>query len=320
MPAKRQRTSSDASTADVMEDLKLTNAMIHPVYKTLLAHAPNGINFLFSTQLYDMLKGTASQDHIARIYNVTIERAVEELRRLLAIKTFMRDYDADKISPTPLMDHMWHATILDTRLYSDLQKALECVLHHRPGGASYAEAEARKLRLKTMKALYTAYFSEIPIGLPTATCKSPEPTTSTERTADDKAKTPPKPATSTDRAANGKAKNATTPTATSSRSNQKARAASTTPTVPENKHPAADNITYVVRHAQGRELSFTSSSTITIHELIGKIESRVNKPLHMPRLYYDGMRLDWEKTLKDYDITTDTIIILLEDPHVVRGC
>ncbi|RDW84380.1 hypothetical protein BP6252_01970 [Coleophoma cylindrospora] len=336
MPAKRQRTSSDASTADVMEDLKFTNAMIHPVYKTLLAHAPNSIEFLFSTRLYDVLKESASQDRITRTFNVTIERAVEELRRLLAIKTFMRDHDADKTSPTPLMRHMWHTAILDTRLYSDLQKALECVLHNRLGVASDADAEVRKLRLETMKALYTAYFSETPVGFPKATYESPglttstertandkakgppKPATSTERTANDKAEEPPKPATSTDPATNDKAKNATTPTGTSSQSNQKAREASTTPTAPENEHSTAGNISYIVRHAQGREWFFTGSNMITIDELIGKIQSTVGRPLRVPKLYFDGVRLDREKTLRDYDITDCKFMILLEDD--VAGC
>jgi hypothetical protein len=54
------------------------------------------------------------------------------LRRLLVVKTFMEDHDAEKISPSPIMDAMWHAATLDSRLYADLQKALGCVLHHRP--------------------------------------------------------------------------------------------------------------------------------------------------------------------------------------------
>jgi len=62
------------------------------------------------------------------------------------------------------VDDLWHAAILDTKFYTDLQNSL-LVLHHRPAGASAQESEQREKRLATMKALYKVFFSADPIGL-----------------------------------------------------------------------------------------------------------------------------------------------------------
>lgn len=61
------------------------------------------------------------------------------------------------------MDELWHAAILDTKLYSELQGALGAVLHHRPSGASQQESKQREQLLTAMKALYTALFSADPL-------------------------------------------------------------------------------------------------------------------------------------------------------------
>lgn len=42
-----------------------------------------------------------------------------------------------------IVNELWHAAILDTRFYSDLQAALRITLDHRPSGASRAETETK---------------------------------------------------------------------------------------------------------------------------------------------------------------------------------
>lgn len=111
---KRKRSDSDVSVSFVPG-----NITIQPVYRQPLPNPPEGIVFLFSTRFSEALKDPALQATL--LYDVTAEQVIEELRRLLAIKTLMEDHKADKISSTSLMDAMWHAAILDTQFYADLQ-------------------------------------------------------------------------------------------------------------------------------------------------------------------------------------------------------
>ena len=61
------------------------------------------------------------------------------------------------------MDEIWHAAILDTKFYEDLQGALGLALHHRPSGASVEEFESREKRLALMHATYSIFFLAEPI-------------------------------------------------------------------------------------------------------------------------------------------------------------
>lgn len=63
------------------------------------------------------------------------------------------------------MDKLWHAAILDTQFYKNLQVALDFNLRHRPAGASEKESEQRKKRLETMNGLYRAFFATEPTVL-----------------------------------------------------------------------------------------------------------------------------------------------------------
>lgn len=67
---------------------------------------------------------------------------------------------------TDPVDQLWHAAILDTQVYADLQEALGLAIHHRPSGASTQEHEQRDKRLAAMKALYAVFFSNNPLGSP----------------------------------------------------------------------------------------------------------------------------------------------------------
>jgi ubiquitin len=75
------------------------------------------------------------------------------------------------------VDELWHAAILDTKLYADVQAALGLTLHHRPSGAGEHESEHREKRLSVMKAIYRVYFSGNPLGsaLPQPSHPRPRP-------------------------------------------------------------------------------------------------------------------------------------------------
>jgi hypothetical protein len=85
---------------------------------------------------------------------------MSEFVRFLELKKLTRDTDADKISPTPLMDVIWHAVVLDTRFYASLQQHLGLILHHRPEGALEPQQAAR---FETMRALYRDRFGTEPL-------------------------------------------------------------------------------------------------------------------------------------------------------------
>jgi hypothetical protein len=84
--------------------------------------------FLFSKAFHDALETKA--DNCPRKYGVSAEEAVEEFRRLLAIKTWVVDVDAKKISPTPVSKlHVFLCHLLRTII--DL-------LYHQVDSSSYA--------------------------------------------------------------------------------------------------------------------------------------------------------------------------------------
>jgi hypothetical protein len=100
---KRQRKEDKASkTAPMTSDIRGTSVPddLLQVYRHLLPKSREGIAFLFSSTFSDALQAPA--ERAATLHEVTREQAVEELRRLLAIKVFTVDEDATKISPTPL--------------------------------------------------------------------------------------------------------------------------------------------------------------------------------------------------------------------------
>jgi hypothetical protein len=70
------------------------------VYEHMLPKSPEGRAFLFSPRFSGGLQVPA--ERIAIRYQVTNAEAIEEFRRLIAIKTFTVDEDATKISHTPI--------------------------------------------------------------------------------------------------------------------------------------------------------------------------------------------------------------------------
>lgn len=103
-------------------------------YSHMLAGNAKGMTFLFGKRFSKALQKPA--DVVATKYDITKDRAIEEFRRFIAIKTFTVDHDATKISPTPIStyqvlprdviylhtnphligDELWHAAVLDTVL------------------------------------------------------------------------------------------------------------------------------------------------------------------------------------------------------------
>jgi len=93
-------------------------------------------------------------------FQTTADNAILEFHRFMELKVFLKDTDAVKISPTPLMDHMWHAAILDTKFYAELQRQLCMAIHHNPQGGK--DAKKREERLQNMRVVYRMQYGEDP--------------------------------------------------------------------------------------------------------------------------------------------------------------
>jgi len=109
------------------------------------------------------LVATATQ--ASTIFAVTQPQAIEEFRRWVQLKVEARDVDATELSPTPLIDYMWHAAILDTQFYTKLQSQIGMLLHHRPASTTPTPAElaASEQRRQTLRQAYYARFGSLPL-------------------------------------------------------------------------------------------------------------------------------------------------------------
>lgn len=70
------------------------------------------------------------------------DRALAEFQRLIELKVFLRDTEGTKLEPTPVMEYVWRAAILDTKFYERLQQHIGMQLHRRPPCSEVAQADA----------------------------------------------------------------------------------------------------------------------------------------------------------------------------------
>jgi ubiquitin len=70
-----------------------------------------------------------------------------EYERFMALKAKLADFDAQQLSPSLAVDHMWHQHILDTRAYEpDCKAFCDRLIHHDPrSGVGLAERRGRAL-------------------------------------------------------------------------------------------------------------------------------------------------------------------------------
>jgi len=99
----------------------------------------------------------------------TTER-LEEYKRFLALKAAHSDFYAALLSPSPEVDEIWHAHILDTLSYKETCEAMLGAggfIHHNPRGGLGNDAPARDARRRRTIAFYQAAFRNqaAPAGL-----------------------------------------------------------------------------------------------------------------------------------------------------------
>ena len=94
-------------------------------------------------------------------------KEVEEFAKLIALKAAYNDFDAMVFSPvTTNMDQLWHACVLDTKLYAEMNIFLLPTgggfIHHNPHGADDSHAHAQRLE-ETVK-MFKCIWGKAPKG------------------------------------------------------------------------------------------------------------------------------------------------------------
>ncbi|KAJ3351329.1 hypothetical protein GGF32_004328 [Allomyces javanicus] len=87
-----------------------------------------------------------------------IHNHIVEYRRFLVLKVVHRDADAQLLSPSPIVDHIWHAHILDTKAYAAMCAKLPFFIHHNPKGARKTDDQSRARRRENTRACYYARY------------------------------------------------------------------------------------------------------------------------------------------------------------------
>ncbi|ORZ30985.1 hypothetical protein BCR44DRAFT_1443619 [Catenaria anguillulae PL171] len=94
----------------------------------------------------------------AKYPTLDIQLMVKDYRRFLVLKYEHRDENATHLSPSPLIDQVWHEHVLDTQSYIPMCLAIGLWIHHDPDGASDHDAANRARRRENTVDSYTARF------------------------------------------------------------------------------------------------------------------------------------------------------------------
>ena len=93
------------------------------------------------------------------------DQVLMELPRFLLLKIYFADWECTKISPSPIMNRLWQASILDTRLYQSLLVQLGERIHYSPVcSLDYGERQKSMLRVACMHESYASLFGGSPLG------------------------------------------------------------------------------------------------------------------------------------------------------------
>ena len=105
-------------------------------------------------RLFELYKNDKSLD-TAKVW--------EHYARFVALKIFSGDFQTYKLSPSAMIDSMWHLHILDTRSYSEFCKdifpPIGPLIHHDPFG-QYSSDEEKSVRRNQTKIIYQYVFKE----------------------------------------------------------------------------------------------------------------------------------------------------------------
>ncbi|ORZ30986.1 hypothetical protein BCR44DRAFT_46451, partial [Catenaria anguillulae PL171] len=87
-----------------------------------------------------------------------VDMLVSEYRRFLLLKYASRDEHATLVSPSPMIDQVWHEHILETRSYIGMCLTIGFWIHHDPDGADDKDTIDRERRRANTNDMYMAMF------------------------------------------------------------------------------------------------------------------------------------------------------------------
>ena len=76
------------------------------------------------------------------------DAALEGYRQFMKLKILQEDWDADKLSPSLIIDRVWHSHILDTKSYARACNAYAGhMIHHNPDGGLNQEERSERIKI-----------------------------------------------------------------------------------------------------------------------------------------------------------------------------
>ena len=93
------------------------------------------------------------------------DRILLELPRFLLLKIYFADWNCTKLSPTPMMEQLWTAAILNTAFYQPLMEQLGVWIHYEPDHHAAGAVQGRYLqRVSCLRQGYGSFFEALPLG------------------------------------------------------------------------------------------------------------------------------------------------------------
>ncbi|KAJ3351328.1 hypothetical protein GGF32_004327 [Allomyces javanicus] len=158
-PSKRQaRVSAEKLPASSASRASPTAADAVPVAATDLSPGTRVavadsavIRFLEHDLDLSLLVDDLQHDPTFPLPAVSIPHLIREYRWFLVLKFVHRDEHAQLLSPSPVIDLVWHAHLLDTKAYTAMCAKLPFFIHHNPKGKrdDFGRRDASRQRTRT---------------------------------------------------------------------------------------------------------------------------------------------------------------------------
>jgi len=121
-------------------------------------------------EIISRIEKHASKDRLLELFAretegeaINKEKVWVDYAKFIALKVLSGDFGACLLSPSPMIDRMWHLHILDTKSYSDFCKSIfppiGPLIHHDPLG-KYSPEDEKNERIANTKSAYRNAYKE----------------------------------------------------------------------------------------------------------------------------------------------------------------